>query len=91
MPLFILPRAPLECKRRLCCYQLSKHWYLKSSKLTRSIGYHVLIIVIGLIGIAVGIQVSLKSFLMYCFALLLSNEFIASNVLTCLANFHSKR
>ena len=47
MPLFILPRAPLECKTRLCCYQLSEHWFLKSSKLIRSIGYHVLIIVIG--------------------------------------------
>ena len=42
MPLLILPRAPLECKRRLCCYELSKHWYLKSSKLIRSVGYHVL-------------------------------------------------
>ena len=46
--LFILPRTPLECKRMLCCYQLSKHWYFKSSKLVRSIGHHVLIIVIGL-------------------------------------------
>ena len=48
MPLFILPRAPLECKRRPCCYQLSEHWYLISSKLIRSIGYVVLTIVIGL-------------------------------------------
>ena len=45
MPLFILPQAPLECKTRLCCYQLSEHWCFKSSKLIRSIGYRVLIIV----------------------------------------------
>ena len=70
MPLFILPRAPLECKRRLCCYSLSKHWYFKSSKLIRSIDYHVLIIVIGLICIAVGIEVFLKVFVnvLFCFA-----------------------
>ena len=70
MPLFILPRAPLECKRRLYCYQLSKHWYFKSSKLIRSIDYHALIIVIGLICIAVGIDVFLKVFVnvLFCFA-----------------------
>ena len=89
MPLFVLLRAPLVCKRRPCCYQLSEHWYLISSKLIRSIGYHVLIIVIGLH--SSGHITFSQVFFNVLFALRLSNKFIASNLLTCFANFHSKR
>ena len=91
MPSFILPRASLQCNRRLCCCQLNKHWFLTSCKLIRSIGYHVLLIVIGLWALSSGYITFSRVFFSVLFALRLSNKFIASNVLTCFANFHSKR
>ena len=94
MPSFILPQASLQCMRRLCCCQLNDNWFLVSSRLIRSIGFHLLLIVIGLLALSSGhgyITFS-QVFLICCFALLLSNKFIASNVvITCFANLHLKK